>query len=495
MSARILFRCDASPSLGGGHVMRCLTLARELARTGAEITFATAGGAADSVPALARSGFALLELDDPHDSTELLARLPERLDLLVVDHYGLDAAFERALRPIAERILVIDDLADRAHACDVLVDQNFGREALDYRDLVCDGTRILAGAQYALLRPEFAAARPAALERRTRTKGVARILVSMGMTDIGGVTERVLSAVLAADTGAAVDVVLGSAAPSLEAVRAIAAERDDVALHVDSADMGALMTRADLAIGAAGSTSWERCCLGLPSIVLVLAENQREIALRLDAAGILAAVSSVEEIRASVHDIVRDPDRLHAMSALAASVTDGRGTARVGTLAVPTDGERVDDLVLRPAAPADAETLWKWRNEPDARAAFLSSDAVPWAEHLAWLGRRLADRNTMLCIGERHGMPVGTIRFDRGLDESAEISINVDASRRGSGIATALLDAGCARAHEAGFASRVTAAVRRSNRASLRAFQSGGFDIAEDDGEMVHLEKAMGDRR
>jgi len=491
MTKSAIIRCDASPTLGGGHVMRCLTLADAMAAEGYAVRFACAAGSVEAVPALARSRFETITLVNPLDPAELLGHLAEDVQVAVIDHYGIDAAYERALRARVETVVVIDDLADRPHDCNILVDQNFGREAVDYAGLVPEDAAVLAGAQYAMLRPEFAHARKNALARRAATGKVGRILVSMGMTDIGGITAQVLDAVLSAGTGAAVDVVLGSGAPSLDAVRAMAERRGDVAVHVDTADMSALMATADLAVGAAGSTSWERCCLGLPTVALVLADNQRRLSRALADAGVMIAAGSVEEITAGVARLGAAAPARQVMSGAAAGVTDGEGVARVvRALGAAKSGER-RTLRLRPATTADAEALWKWRNDAAARASFRNTGTVGWTDHLGWLESKLADEGTLLRVAELSGAPAGVIRFDRGGQTSADVSINVDAAFRSKGFGQQLLAAGCAEVSEIGFCATLRAEIRVGNRPSRRIFEQTGFRPAGEDGEMMYLERHL----
>lgn len=327
----VLIRCDASPLIGGGHVMRCLTLANTLHGAGWRIRFACVEESTRVVSALARSGFDVIELINPLDADELVEKLDGQFDVIVFDHYGIDASYERALRPLAGTILVIDDLTNRPHDCDVLMDQTFGRNAADYWELVPAGSTILAGAQYALLRPEFAAARKASLARRTKATGVERILISMGLTDIGTITQKVLQAVVEADTSASIDVVLGSGAQSLSAVRELASRHADIAVNVDTADICALMANADLAMGASGTTTWERCCLGLPTIALVMADNQRKIGAELAAVGAVTLFEAhdLEDLSKSIAGLCGDSRRLRTMSLAASEIADGKGVQRI----------------------------------------------------------------------------------------------------------------------------------------------------------------------
>lgn len=330
MAARILFRCDAGMQLGSGHVMRCLTLADALAERGAAVTFACSAESYETVPALGASGYAMITLDAPLDAEEI-ASAGACWDAAVVDHYRLDAAYEGALRRVAPVILAIDDLADRPHDCDILLDQTLSREASDYAPLVPPAAELLLGPEYALLRPEFARARPAALAARAKGGPVRRILVSLGMTDIGGITARAVKAALAAGLEAEIAVAVGSRAESLPELRALAKIDLRVVLHVDCADIWALFAESDLSIGACGTTSWERCCLGLPSIALVLADNQAKIGDELAKFGAvrLLPVRELETAGRMLRDLATNAAERVAMSHSAAMICDGTGAESV----------------------------------------------------------------------------------------------------------------------------------------------------------------------
>lgn len=309
----ILFRCDASVSIGTGHVMRCLTLADELAGRGADCVFVSAPGTRELVPALP---YPVLAPD----------RLPYGAALAVIDHYGLDAAYEALVRSQTRAVMAIDDLPDRRHHCDLLLDQTHGRGPEEYAGLVPHNSIVLAGAGYALLRPQFAAAREASLQRRDGS--LRRLLVTLGGTDPDNVTGRVLDAVAASGLRLETDVVMGAKAPHLDSVRRRAAAMAGTRVLVGVSDMAGLMAGADLAIGAAGTTTWERCCLGLASLMLVIADNQKDIA-RLVARSGAALIATPDTIAGQLRDLAADPQGLRALSAAAASVCDGRGAARI----------------------------------------------------------------------------------------------------------------------------------------------------------------------
>ena len=328
---RVLFLTEAAAHIGGGHLMRCLTLAGELARGGAEVRFAVNKDAPRFAPSLERTGFAFTTVRALSDAAEIAARQGDA-DTIVCDSYNFDAELELSLRTIAAKIIVIDDLANRPHNCDLLIDATFGRGARDYRDLVSPETVILAGARYALLRPEFAALRDESLVRRAVGGGVKRILVSLGLTDIGGITARVVAALLDAELKAQIDVVIGPRVQSRAALEAMAARDSRMELHIDPPNMARLMTTADIAIGAGGTTSWERCCLGLPTVLVVLADNQRLIGEKLGRAGAVRPITGVTdanlvEITHTIIELSNDENSRGKMIRAAATITDGCGAA------------------------------------------------------------------------------------------------------------------------------------------------------------------------
>lgn len=357
---RAVFRVDASVDIGTGHVMRCLTLADALHGRGAHCVFIcrdlpghlaerirlhgfdvhllanteTASGNEESLPVHA-SWLGTSWQEDAVQAAAILGEL--KPDWLVVDHYALDARWEKQLRPQCGNILVIDDLADRQHDCDVLLDQNLGRESSDYAAHVPASCPLLIGSRFALLRPEFADARPRALNRRKQAR-LHRILVTMGGIDKDNATGKVLDALKQCELpgNAEIVVISGSVAPHLDDVREQVQKmpvRTMLRTNIDN--MAEEMILADVAIGAAGSTSWERCCLGLPTIMLVLAKNQAGIARALTAQGAAIPVTDVqasdfiEQFTMLFNQLAHEPQRLAALSQAAAGVADGKGVDRV----------------------------------------------------------------------------------------------------------------------------------------------------------------------
>lgn len=360
----ILIRCDASLLIGSGHVMRCRTLARELQRCGSEVTFLCRRQPGDLINLLERE-FAVLALPEQtlaacsgldgrdlynswlgctqeQDATQCLEVLAQGgisdVNWIVADHYGLDARWEAPLlaglsgNDAAPKLLVIDDLADRPHQADLLLDQNFFGEATQqrYQGLLPHHCRKLLGPHYALLGVEYAQLHPLVPLRSE----LRRVLVFFGGVDSDNLSGLALEAMMdPALADLAVDVVLGLQSPHRQAVAELVARRPNTTLHGPLPSLAGLITRADLAIGAGGATTWERCCLGLPSILVVDASNQEEIGEAIDRleAGVVLYPSATlsTEIKEQVMILSKDEKKHLQMSFNAEQICDGMGVSRI----------------------------------------------------------------------------------------------------------------------------------------------------------------------
>ena len=332
---RILFVADAGPSVGGGHVMRSLTLARALQDEGATCAFLATPAVAAVLDAFG-ADVARIATDAaaPTELASAAALAARGVDAVVIDHYGLSAPDHRAIAA-GKPTLVIDDLADRPLDADLVLDSGPARKAADYDGRVPARAELLLGPNHAPVRPAFAALRKEALARRAEAGPARRVLVSLGLTDVGGITGRVVDLMLPRlGEAVALDVVLGAGAPSLPDLRDLAAREPRLALHVDTQDMPRLTLEADLAVGAGGSTSWERCILALPTLLLVLAANQGEASAALAGADAVLALDVADpDFEAAFAQafarLLAEPDLRDRLSAASAAVCDGRGAARV----------------------------------------------------------------------------------------------------------------------------------------------------------------------
>jgi UDP-2,4-diacetamido-2,4,6-trideoxy-beta-L-altropyranose hydrolase len=315
--------------------MRCLTLAEELRRRGCDIAFVVGPGTVQAVPALGRSGFEIAEAQAKDWHTVLLGLVPAGpVNAIIVDDYSVDIETERAMRALTRCIGVIDDFRTRAHDCDVLLNQTFGIAAADCVSVLPAAAKVLAGSRYALLRREFAEARAAALTRRRKTTSGRRVVISMGLTDPGGLSWPIAAAIAERMPDCKIDVILGTESRNRPSTRELARRWPAIAVHVDPQPISRLLAEADIAIGAAGSSTWERCCLGLPSVMVVMADNQQQIATNVASAGAAVVTESrnAADLAAMAAQLLADEPWRRAMGEAAAVICDGLGAARVANV-------------------------------------------------------------------------------------------------------------------------------------------------------------------
>lgn len=406
---RLLIRVDGDARMGGGHVMRCLTLAGAAAKRGWEVSFVTSAYSAGMGARIRAAGFhtaPVMEGEVPPDEqapphahwlradwqSDAAATGAEaarcRADWLIWDHYGLDARWVDAVREFRPeiRVLALDDLDDRALGSDLLLDQTRLDHAARHHPVTC----AMTGPDYALLRPEFAESRPASLARRDGA--VRRVIVMPGMMDAAGLAPMALNA-LRNFPDLQAEVVMGRGNQSADAVAALCAENPMWTYTPEPPDMAACMVAADLCIGAAGMTGWERCCLGLPTVAVAVADNQRPSLQGLADAGAVVALT-LENAQSELPDAIRRAMAdTAAMSARAATLCDGGGADRV------LDAM---DARLRPVRETDAQTLFDWRNQPHIRAVSLDQSELVWDEHLDWV-RGVVTRDDGLWMIYREG--------------------------------------------------------------------------------------------
>jgi UDP-2,4-diacetamido-2,4,6-trideoxy-beta-L-altropyranose hydrolase len=491
LKADIVFRTDASIEIGTGHVTRCLALADQLSANGARSAFVSRSMPNNLRERIQRAGHALFELPIEIHGCDNLRHSPwlgttMALDAaaagpiiaqfqpnwLVVDHYALDARWERAVRPNGVKLMVIDDLADRQHECDVLLDQNLGHNAGAYKGLVPSSCYVMTGPHYALLRPEFAAVRAATLAERTG-RGLRRLLITMGGVDLQDATSTVLQALKSAalPQGLIITVIMGRNAPALEKVRALGRNMPwPTEVLVDVDDMYAHMVAADLAISAGGGTTWERCCLGLPSIVVETADNQAGIAQSLTAIGAALDPGSLQSsefpcmLRATLDQA---SGRLEAMAEAAAKTCDGDGTSRI------VDKLCTPPVRFRAVQRNDSRRIWEWRRAMDATFN-RSADNTNFFEHDQWFKEAIASPNRCFSIVTLGDLACGYLRLDLNDNTSGRVSICLAPDVRGRGIASQLLKEAVALGACLGL-KRLDAEIHHKNVASRRLFERSGY--------------------
>ena len=497
---RVAIRTDSSLQIGTGHLMRCLTLADELFRRGHDVAFVCRELEGNVSSLVEERGFLRITLPqtspsdrstsldedgpphaawlgttqdlDARQTRDALSDVGE-LDWLIVDHYGIDARWEKVMRERCERVMVIDDLADRSHDCDLLLDQNlYPDKDRRYVGIVPRNCLTLLGPKFALLRPEFARL---SKERRARTGVVRRILIFFGGVDAENETIKSLEAVsLIGDPELAVDVVIGASNPNQEMLRRYCKDRPEIRLHVQTARIAQLMRKADLAIGAGGVVTWERCAMGLPAIAWSVAENQYAVVDAVAEHGAVYAPDAGAHANAAALSIYirafidSRPLRSH-LERCAAALCDGNGARRVADLLAPLG------IVLREAMSSDCDKVYQWRNNHEIRGSSISADTIPYRAHRTWFESCLLDANKALLIAELDGTPHGVLRYDF-VDEVAIVSLYAVPGTAKQGIGSAILSEGekWLRSNRPGV-ERIRAVILEANNSSKALFEKCGF--------------------
>jgi len=512
MTIKIVFRVDASLDIGSGHVVRCTTLAKALRDRGLDCQFVCRMLRGSLINSLRDQRFNVHVLQhdvsrdtpsDPNSPSHALwlgtdwridadqtvdALNKAKVDWLIVDHYALDARWEAALRPHAKRIMVIDDLGDRRHDCDLLLDSSLSSDMEQrYSELVPGRCAKLLGPSWALLQPAYADMRP---RTPPRLGPVLHILISFGGVDQHNVTGMALSAVLALKRDdIAVDVVLSSRGPHVAAVRAQVERHANITMHDSVPCLAPLMLKADLALGAGGMTSWERCCLGLPALVVTVADNQRFIAGELERQGVVQWLGKVggvtqRDLEHALQAIVDTPCALEPWSRRCMDMLDGQGTRRVASILML---DTRTPLSARPACVRDEALLLRWANDPLVRQRSFNSKAITNADHRRWFYGRLrnCDRSKTYIVETQDALTVGVVRFD-DTGSGWEIGLSIDAAARGRRLGARVLESAMDGLRALLPQASLFGRVKHENIQSQALFASLGFVRKAGDGWLVY---------
>ncbi|MCP3930697.1 MAG: UDP-2,4-diacetamido-2,4,6-trideoxy-beta-L-altropyranose hydrolase [Bacteroidetes bacterium] len=509
----ILVRVDSSFKIGTGHSVRCLTLANALQVQGHDAYFICRDLKGNINQSVVDQGHPLFLLPPPekkfvsqqddtthakllevqwqqdyNETSKMVQNIDCKFDWLVVDSYALDYRWESSFRQNVNKIMVIDDLADRKHDCDMLLDQNYhsnlnGR----YTGLVPFACRLFLGPKYAILRPEFLQERQ---NLPQRDHAVQRILVFFGGVDPGNETGKALKALEILDSSDIdVDVVIGSLNPNRSKILEQSQALPYVLCHEHVENMAQFMGRADLAIGAGGTTTWERCCLGLPSLIEILAENQTAIAQGIEKTNAgrncgLAQDVTPEFLSKEIHNLMISKTELLGYSKTSSDLVDGEGASRV------TQAMQIGEIKLRKAVQSDCKLLWQWVNDPKVRQSSFNSCIISWEEHVEWFQTKLRDFESYIFIAEDETeTPFGQIRFDVS-NFIANISYSVQHEYRGSGFGETILRIGIQKLVD--FIKQPISfqgKVKIENIVSQRIFEKVGFSEVNDEHYPIWLER------
>lgn len=504
---RVAFRVDASTQIGTGHLKRCLSLAQAIGQAGGEVAFAWRDHGLDCAGQIAQAGFRSLRLPPPasnaaHGLADTAPGQPAHAawagvtgeadvaafvavlgdwapDWVVVDHYGFDARWHEAARAaLGCRVAVIDDLADRAIAADLLIDHNPAPDHLaKYAGVMNRPARVLGGPRFALLGAAYRD-----LVAVEVGDAVDSIGVFMGGADAADHSRMALRACREAGFTGRITVATTHANPNLPALRELVASDGAAALVEDLPTLADFFAGHDLQIGAGGGATWERCRLGMPAVVLATAANQAIVttALREARAAVTVDHPTPDTVRDAVAQLLGDPAMRLELAQGAGRLVDGRGSERVA-LAMARHA-----VTVRPAQSCDAEQVHRWRNDPATRAVSGDPSEIDLASHLRWFAASLApDSGRQIMIGQIGDIPVGVVRFDRRGEQdgrdSFEVSIFLDPDLHGLGLGPPMLEAAeRAIAALAPGPVRILAVTRPENQASQAMFRRCGYQGTTD---------------
>lgn len=472
----LLIRADAGLEIGTGHVMRCLALAQAWMELGGSATFVMATEVPEIESRLKSEGFSVRSICAAPGSVEdaditVEMAIDMNACFVVVDGYHFSSEYQKKIKDSAKHLLFLDDYghAEYYHA-DLVLNQNiYARDEIyKKRDPATD---LLLGSPHVLLRREFWSWQG---WRRTNLQVAHRVLVTLGGSDPENVTLKVIDS-LRDLHGIELTVVSGGGNSHLESLEAAIKQSEvPIQLHKNATNMPELMARADLAIISGGTTSWEAAFMGLPCLIVIIAENQVQVAEKLGDTG--AAVNlgwyhhlSGPSLKRSVLELMTSSGARASMSRIGQELVDGQGTNRV----IKAMLRRT--IQVREAEERDCKLLYDWANEAEARAASFSPGYITWETHRAWFEEKLQDPNCLILIcADFRAKSIGSVRFDIVGDE-AIISINLDVRSRGKGLASLIIVRTVDYLFDKRPVSRVNAFVRHNNHRSARAFERSGF--------------------
>jgi len=502
---RVVFRVDSSLEIGTGHVMRCLTLGEYLRNNGVDVSFICRKHSGNLISKVISKGFHIFELElldspindhtlfhshwlgvtqqqDAEQSKDILKKL--KPDWLVVDHYALDHEWESELKNLSNKLMVIDDLADRKHNCDMLLDQTFGRNEEHYKELVPKSCEVLIGAEYSLLRPDFSTWRPYSLKKRINPT-FKTLLIALGGVDAENHTEdiliRLMNCTLPKDIK--VTIVLGRLAPHLQGVKTRVKKLNyEAEIKVDIENMAEVMANSDLAIGAAGSSTWERCCMGLPTIQVILAKNQvflAESLAKIDAAVIIDEPNTLESL------INNSFSWMHHVSISSSKITDGTGACKVGDqmtkgmvkVRLEEFGE-VNLINYVNMNRYEQSYVLKMRNEHSVKRWMYSQQDISDQEHYNFIQKLNTNREALYFLVKFKSTIVGSINFSNILaNDSVHFGLftNPFADLKGAG--RILEAAGMEYAHSVLGIERLKLEVFSDNIRAINFYKKCGFRL------------------
>ncbi len=503
---KVYFRVDSSKTIGLGHLMRCLTLAEEFKENDFEVVFISRSILDVGLSILEEKNIPLEKLPYNEnfnvqancsiytewlgaswetDAKETLGVIKSKDAFLVVDHYGIDERWEELIKPYVSKLIVIDDLKDRSHCCDLLVDQTYLRREAEYASLVPKDSKILTGTNYAILRPEFYKKRYLSFENKSISNGIKTILIYLGSGNQQEVLVGILFSILN---------IKWTSKIKIQVVGIVDAKRkkdfEELALkkmiHLEISDFHEhlvdLFLEADITFGAGGSSTWERCCLGLPTVLCQIADNQKYIVEELVNRGIVLKLDIKDDIDKGVRDIFSRLEKekclLRDLSQKSIQVVSGLGARLIYTEIMAQKDGSGDFVTLRLLDENDILMTWKWQCDSETRRFFFESKSPGMEEHRNWVLSSLSSMNRTLYMILKNNIPAGVLRVDlfERVRDAYVVSIYLNPKMVGVGVGSIAIEYVSNIYRD----SLLYAEILKENFASLRAFEKAGFTKTEE---------------
>ena len=500
----VVFRVDANVKLGIGHLMRCLTLADKLNSNNIECIFILSFSSTDFIYKIKERGHGVKILENESDinrhdfdqcaTLNFLKSLETKPVWLVVDHYNIDIAWELSVRPYVLYVLVIDDLADRPHYCDAVVNSNLNIEIDSYKDLIPVECVKFFGPKYSLLSNQYRQYRDL---KGTISPDINSIAIFMGGGDHLNITEHMIDNFFyyfdyLKDKKIALHVVISGQHPNKLSIENKCKELSFITLHIDTSKMAQILSNVDLCIGAGGGAALERCCIGVPSIVVTFADNQIHGIDALTKNGAIIFGGDYrkpgwKQLFKNAALQIQDFKIRKAIASKSRQFVDGNGCDRVAAYMEFC----IFDPVFKPINIEDAEILLEWRNQENVRFFSGSTDLIIYGSHIKWLEASLSDSHQILLM-----LWVGTKRFGhiryKIKQNIATVSIMVNPLCQNLGIGYLMLENTIPillSIHQN--ILHIQAKIHRDNVASLAVFKKAGYVLIDNNDIWVTKQKSL----
>ena len=474
-----VFCFSASSIIGSGHSIRCNAFADILDETGWTIRFIVGKETISTTSHITNSSeFICSTYESISELPNIISKL-DIIDLLIIDDYSVNKEIENNCRKYANKIVVIEDIPYKFHDCDVLIDQTLGREAEEYDSLLPKNTLRLVGSKYALLRKDFLNFRYKCWRKKKIAKKNKSILISYGSLDEHDLVCKTIDVINNGKLDIDINIIISSASKFIDKIKKYQTKNNNINLYIDIKNVPEIISNSDLAIGSAGLSSLERCCLGLPSLIIETSDNQKELSKSLNKSGCAHYVGKFPDINwtqisAILKNLLGDHKQLEIMSFRSMVNVDGHGTLRTVISLLPTYKTIAGDIInLRLVEFSDESQIYEWQINPNTRKYSENTAAPTPDEHHQWFMKKMNSEKCVQTIIQCNERDVGVLRFEKNTDNNNTftVAIYLDQKEYGKGIGTQALLCG----KNLFPRKNLLAKIMDKNIASKKIFVKAGF--------------------